>query len=242
MTAPAHETTALHRHVAFFDRDGDGLVSVRDVVDRLRHLGCGAVYAHINAVGGMLARTTGSELLAHDVLVHRAHEGKYRHPALQGETRIFDREGRFDAARFDEILAMYARSGVDGLTESDIDAMIADLTPPGTVSESSARLAFRLLFTIAGEPTACAGEPDTNVALFLSRDRLRAFYTGELLPALAEGQRNTSEQVMRSDQGSAGTHAQHAVVSPRRRRNREPVASTLGGVVVGALRAVSSRT
>jgi peroxygenase len=187
------EQTALRRHTAFFDRNGDGLVTIDDVVAMLRQLGCSDPYARVNAIGGMLARATGDGLLSHDVVVAHAHRGKLRCPHLTGETRIFDRCGRFDAARFDEVLTRYAQSGVDGLTESDIAAMIADISTAGSVARSSSELAFRLLMSIAGEPGP-GGE------LMLTRSRLRAFYKGDLLPELS-GARNAaanSEPVART--------------------------------------------
>jgi peroxygenase len=207
---PAHEPapderTALRRHTMFFDRNGDGLVTIDDVATMLRLLGCSDAYARINAIGGMLARTTSSGLLSCDVVVQHAHRGTFRCPHLSGETRIFDRHGRFDPDRFDEVLARYGRSGVDGLTESDITAMIADISIPGTITRSSSSLAFRLLMTIAGEPGP-EGE------LMLTRARLRAFYEGDLLPALS---------------GANGTPA-----------NPEPVARTLADVIIGASRVI----
>lgn len=223
--APApDELTALRRHAAFFDRDGDGSVTIGEVLETLRLLGCGDAYAHINAIGGMLARTTEPGLLSHDVAIANAHRGKYRDPDLNGETRIFDRHGRFDAARFDEVLARYGRSGVDGLTEADVAAMIADISLPGSVGRSSSRLAFRLLMTIAGEQGP-QGE------LVLTRARLRAFYEGTLLPELiaerADAQRQTDP--VRNEPNDS---------RPRQAPNREPIASTLGGVLLGAARVV----
>ena len=212
-TEPApDERTALCRHTAFFDRNGDGLVTIGEVVERLRLLGCSDAYASVNAVGGMLARSTTDGLLAHDVVVAHSHRGQFRCPHLSGETRIFDRDGRFDAARFDEVLARYGRAGVDGLTESDIAAMIADISVPGTVGRSSSTLAFRLLLTIAGEPGP-GGE------LILTRARLRAFYEGDLLPALMSG-------------------AVDATRGLRTRANREPIARTCAGIMIGATRVI----
>jgi len=198
------ELTALHRHVAFFDRDGDGRVTSGDVFEMLRLLGCGRAYACINAIGGMLARTTEPGVLSQDVVVANAHRGKYRHPDLTGETRIFDRDGRFDAGRFDDVLARYGRSGVDGLTESDIAAMIDDISPASSIGRSSSQLAFRLLLTIAGEPSPHGG-------LMLTRTRLRAFYEGDLLPALLAAPRDSPP-------------------------NPEPIVGTFAGVMWGAAR------
>ena len=91
----------------------------------------------------------------------------------------------------------------DGLTESDIAAMVADISTPGTAGRSSSGLAFRLLLTIAGEP-----RPDGE--LILTRARLRAFYEGDLLPALIT----------------------------QRATNPEPIASTCAAILVGAMRAI----
>ena len=208
------EPTALRRHTAFFDRDGDGLVAISDVADMLRLLGCSDVYARINAIGGMLARSTADGLLSHHVLVARSHRGTFRCPHLTGETRIFDQHGRLDAARFDEVLARYDRSGVGGLTESDVAAMIADISLPGTVVRSSSELAFRLLMTIAGEPG-----PDGE--LMLTRARLRAFYEGDLFPTLISEASDAPRRI-----GPAA--------------NREPLARTCADIMIGATRVIGS--
>lgn len=201
----ARSLTALQKHVAFFDRDGDDRVTVNDVYDTLRMLGCSRIYARANALGGMLARTTEPEFASHDVVISNAHRGKYRDAAHDGETRIFDDAGDFDTARFDEVLTRYGRSNVDGLTQTDIDRMIKDISQPESVARSSAELAFRLLMTIAGEETP-SGE------LMLSRSKLRAFYEGDLFPSLL---------ALRTDA-----------------RNKEAIASTIGGIAVGAVRAI----
>lgn len=171
--------TALQRHVAFFDRNGDQRVTVGEVVETLKLLGCSGAYAFVNGVAGMLARTTEAEFASHEVVLANAHRGKFRAPDLTGETRIFDREGNFDEARFNEVLARYGRSNVDGLTESDIAVMIGDISLPGTVGRASSLLAFRLLMTIAGEA-------QSNGELAVTRARLRAFYEGNLFPQLLQ--------------------------------------------------------
>ena len=209
--APA-EQTALRRHTAFFDRNDDGLVTIGEVAERLRLLGCSDAYARVNAIGGMLARSTTEGLLSHHVAVAQSHLGQFRCPHLSGETRIFDRHGRFDPSRFDEVLARYGRAGVDGLTESDIAAMVAELSAPGTVGRSSSELAFRLLMTIAGE----AGP---GCELMLTRARLRAFYEGDLLPELIGEALCTTRRF--------GTSA-----------NREPIARTCADIIIGATRVI----
>jgi len=206
------ERTALRRHTAFFDRNGDGVVTVGDVIEMLRLLGCSDAYAHVNAIGGMLARSTADGLLSHHVVVARSHRGTFRCPHLTGETRIFDQHGRFDTARFDEVLARYDRSGVGGLTESDVAAMIADIALPGTVARSSCELAFRLLMTIAGEPG-----PDGE--LMLTRARLRAFYEGDLFPTLISEASDSTRRI-----GPAV--------------NREPFVLTCADIMIGATRVI----
>lgn len=212
-TEPApDERTALRRHTAFFDRNGDGLVTIGEVAEKLRLLGCSDAYARVNAIGGMLARSTTHGVLSHHVVVAQSHLGQFRCPHLSGETRIFDRYGRFDAARFDEVLARYGRAGVDGLTESDIATMVADISAPRTVGRSSSELAFRLLLTIAGEPG-----PDRE--LMLTRARLRAFYEGDLLPELIGEAPRTTHRF--------GTST-----------NREPIARTCADIIIGATRVI----
>jgi hypothetical protein len=90
--------------------------------------------------------------------------------------------------------------------------MIADISVPGTVGRSSSELAFRLLMTIAGEP-------GPNGELMLTRDRLRAFYEGDLLPELI-------------------SEAADATRGFRTRANREPIVRTCADIIVGATRVI----
>lgn len=183
---PARQT-ALERHAAFFDPDGNGIVTIGQTWDGLGRLG---VRLHfrillapiINGFLGYLTRRRPSL----DIDVARIADGK--HPF---DTGVFDDEGRID----EEALAkLFETAGGEAITASEMNALIRSR---GNRRQEMGRLAgglgrwfsareVQLLFCLAADTTKREGGRDVPA---LTTRTLKRFYEGTLLHTIARRRR-----------------------------------------------------
>jgi peroxygenase len=167
---PWDEMTALQRHVAFFDYDGDGYITVTEDYRGLRELGIwpGPAWAFALAINGALGTPTmGYPSLTISVYgIDRGMHGS--------DTGIYDEDGEFVPEAFEALFDEWDLDGSDGLSAVELAARTIDDAELGDVFGLTASVAeFGLLFVIAAED----GE--------ISRDRMRGFYEGTLFYDLA---------------------------------------------------------
>jgi peroxygenase len=168
---PWDEMTALQRHVAFFDWNGDGYITVLEDYRGLRALGIDPVLASsfATAINGVLATPSrGFPSLTIDL--RRIATGIHG-----SDSGIYDDDGNFVPEAFERLFRDWDRDGSDGLDPGELLARAvedADLFDVFGVVTSGAE--FGLLFVVAAED----GE--------LSRARMRSFYDGTLFYVLAE--------------------------------------------------------
>lgn len=179
--------TALERHAAFFDPDGDGTVTIEQTWDGLRRLGVGvgwrvALAPIINGFLGYL--TQGKPSL--DIDVGRIAHGK--HPF---DTGVFDDEGRIDERA---LAALVASAGGRAVTAKEMHALIRSR---GNRRAQMGKLAgalggwfsareVNLLVCLAADTTK--REDGRDVPALTART-LRRFYDGTLLYTLARRRR-----------------------------------------------------
>ncbi len=240
-------STELQRHVDFF-RDGNH-ITVESTRKKLMELGLSLAYAELNAEAGLMARTTSTGFLSTEVVEANVQHGRFRTDA---ETGVFDKNGRFSQAKFDELWVKYD-TGLKGyLSETDINAMVKQISAPNTVGRSSSALAFKLLVTVAGQPIPGSKE------LMLTRQRLYEHYQGTLFPKLAAERRAAMELVATganlhdtpgavagalasataANGGPLAGNAAAARTGAELTHNREPLMSTIGGVLIWGMRAL----
>ncbi len=165
------DMTALQRHVAFFDYDGDGYVTLGEDYRGLRALGLDPVSsaAFATIINGALGTSTiGYPSLTISIYgIAGAVHGS--------DTGIYDSQGRFNEEQFDRLFADWDKNGDGGLNALELarrTVVEADLWDVFGVVASTGE--FGLLFAVAAEDGK------------LSRDRMRAFYDGTLFYTLAE--------------------------------------------------------
>lgn len=173
--------TALERHAAFFDRDGDGLVAPRETLAALRDLG---VEAPLGAVlTALIHLPLGPITQARPALqiritsVHRAKRGL--------SSGAFDAEGNVAPAA----LARLRAGPFDNVTLPELRALIAaapGARPRHAVERFFSWLETRALFCLAADAVRHEGGRATPA---LSLRRLRRFYDGSLFHALARRRR-----------------------------------------------------
>lgn len=176
--------SALERHAAFFDRDGDGLVAPAETFASLRELGVGP------ALGGLLTCLIHAALgpltqrrLALPIRVDAIARGKRKK-----SSGVFGADGRFSARAFDR-LRERAGGPAGALTLRELRDLI-DTNPESTSSSALegffSRAETRVLFCLAADASRSEGGRDVPT---LSLNRLRSFYAGDLLYALARRRR-----------------------------------------------------
>lgn len=175
-TAASSSRTALQKHVDFFDRDNDGKITYGDTYDGLIALGFGSIRssAFAFAINAGLASATGSSWWE-PLTIYTDNIAAGKHPS---DSDIYDEQGNFSAAKFEELFANFDLDGDNALS----DAEFQNFRNRKFEDESSSfvsKLEFGLLMEIAGEESPFTGE---NI---LTRERLAEFYDGSLLYKIA---------------------------------------------------------
>ena len=179
--APASaDMSALQKHVAFFDMDGNGLITRFETVLSLQRLGMGNVKATAAALVIHLAlgpSTTG-RWGSLDVSVANIARGKHG-----SDTGVYDAGGRFVPEAFERVFAEFDANRSGSLCDAEILAMIAANSKLRPGSESASKAEFQLLLLLAGDVTE---DSDGRPVPALSRTRLQDFYDGSLFYKLAK--------------------------------------------------------
>ncbi|HEU4533012.1 MAG TPA: caleosin family protein, partial [Polyangiaceae bacterium] len=176
--------SALERHAAFFDRDGDGFVDPAETFAALRDLGVGP------ALGGALTCLIHGAL---GPLTRRRPALRIRVDAIARGKRkkssgVFGPDGAFSGRAFDRL-----REGAGGeagaLTLRELRRLIdanPDSRSNSPLEAFFSRAETRVLFCLAADASRPEGGRDVPA---LTLKRLRSFYAGDLLYALARRRR-----------------------------------------------------
>ena len=173
--------TTLQRHASFFDDDGDRGVGVAECTRGLKALGLPNGLAEVAAlviVAGLSVQTSGS-LLAMNVDVDKVQKGKH-----DGDTGILDKQGRFDARRFEKTFgarSIVDRNGDKAFTATELTRMIS--ANRESLSGYVAAIAEWLLLLALAADTKVVEGGRTVPALSVAR--IKSFYDGTLFYKLA---------------------------------------------------------
>jgi len=146
--------SALQQHVAFFDRNKDGMIYPWETYQ-----------AVINMA---LSYTTSHSLipsLLFPIYVDNIQKGKHG-----SDSEVYDSEGGFDSAKFDAIFSKYACTYSDKLTYSELQAMLKGNRDVNDISGwIAARIEWSFLYKLAKSKEG-----------FLEKDGIRGLYDGSL--------------------------------------------------------------
>lgn len=173
--------TALQRHVDFFDRDGNGVLTIREIASGLNRLQIGPFVTRLPVailVALLLGRKTwGVVYPTLTINVDAIHRGRHK-----STTGIFGPDGELDEARFVELFQRYDGDRDGFIEESELGGMMRGIASPGFANALSRFLARQELPTLMRE----FGERRADGATVLSRETLGQFYAGDLFPKLAD--------------------------------------------------------
>ncbi|XP_057961514.1 probable peroxygenase 4 [Malania oleifera] len=164
------DLNVLQKHVAFFDRNGDGVVYPWETFQGFRAIGAGIPLSTVSAIfiNGLLSQKTRpgkfpSLLFPIEVKnIHRAKHGS--------DSGVYDAEGRFVPLAFEEIFKKHARTKPTALTSEELMAMLkANRVPKDYKGWFAAWTEWRTLYSLCKDKDG-----------LLQKDTVRAVYDGSL--------------------------------------------------------------
>ncbi|XP_042446894.1 probable peroxygenase 5 [Zingiber officinale] len=173
--------TPLQKHVAFFDRNNDGIIYPSETYQGCRAIGCGVVLSAVSAVfiNGFLSVKTnpGKSPFPHfPIYVKNIQKGKHG-----SDSGVYDSEGRFVASKFEEIFQKHAKTNPEALSSKELKEMLkANREPNDRKGRFAAWTEWRMLYNLCKDKEG-----------FLHKDTVRAVYDGSLFLKL-EKERQSS--------------------------------------------------
>ncbi|XP_066332447.1 probable peroxygenase 5 [Miscanthus floridulus] len=172
--------TELQKHVAFFDRDHDGIITFDETYQGLRDVGVGEVTAKasaalINGALGPKTRPDNANSSRMDIYIENIQKGKHG-----SDTGAYDAQGRFVPAKFDEIFSKHAKTVPNALTKDELDEMLKDNQEKNDFAGwLAAKSEWEMLYKVAKDKDGR-----------LPKDTVRAVYDGTLFYQLtAQGKK-----------------------------------------------------
>jgi peroxygenase len=174
--------TALQRHAAFFDDNGDRGVDVAECARGLKALGMppGVAEAAALAIVAPLSFRTRGSLLAMNIDIENIQKGKH-----DSDTGILDRQGRFDARRFGQMVGACRtvdRNGEPAFTASELARMV-DANRRTLLGSLVSLAEWQLLLALAADTEADEGGRAVRA---LSVAAIKSFFDGTLFFKIAQ--------------------------------------------------------
>ncbi|XP_057545245.1 probable peroxygenase 4 [Amaranthus tricolor] len=182
----------LAKHVAFFDRNQDGVVYPWETFKGFRAIGCGMI---LSTVAGFVINIG---------LSHKTRPGKF--PSLLfpieikniakakhgSDSGVYDTQGRFVPSKFEAIFSKHARTNGYALTANELDEMLkANREPKDYGGWFAGYIEWKIFFNLCKDKNG-----------LLQRDTIRAVYDGSLFEKL-ESQRQSAKKHKQGLHGEA---------------------------------------
>ncbi|XP_071735566.1 probable peroxygenase 5 [Rutidosis leptorrhynchoides] len=181
----ANYQNLLQKHVIFFDRNHDGVIYPSETYQGLRAIGSGifksAFFAVIINVG-LSGKTRPGKIfpnLLFPIYIQNIVLAKHT-----SDSDIYDSEGRFVPAKFEELFQKHARTNPNALTEKEVDEFIkANREPKDYLGWIAAIAEWKLLYDV--------GKDENGL---IHKDIVRGVFDGSLFEQLAEKHANSSKK------------------------------------------------
>ncbi|XP_028791273.1 probable peroxygenase 4 [Neltuma alba] len=164
------DQNVLQKHVAFFDRNHDGVVYPWETFQGFR------------AIGGGILLSIASGFLINVALSRKTRPGKFPSPLFPIEVKnihmakhgsdsgVYDTEGRFVPSKFEEIFKKHAKTYPDALTYDELKAMMkANREPKDYNGWVAAYTEWKILYDLCKDDQG-----------LLRKETVRAVYDGSL--------------------------------------------------------------
>uniref|UniRef100_A0A0E0PVX5 EF-hand domain-containing protein n=1 Tax=Oryza rufipogon TaxID=4529 RepID=A0A0E0PVX5_ORYRU len=194
--------TALQKHVSFFDRNKDGIITPSETIEGVVAIGCDFAFARDLAASvhaGLGPKTSPGKI--HPVLFPHSNAQKdaplphlsiYINNIYRGmhrsDTGALDAKGRFVPAKFEEIFSKHAKNRPDALTSLEVKEMIlANRDPDDPQSWAAPIQEWGLIYGLASDKNG-----------YFHKDSVRGIYDGSVFVKLEEERASSQSTVCRS--------------------------------------------
>ncbi|KAB1205799.1 putative peroxygenase 4 [Morella rubra] len=177
------DQNVLQKHVAFFDRNQDGLVYPWETFQGFR------------AIGASLLLSLGGAILINLTLSQKTRPGKFPSLLFPIEVRniqrakhgsdsgVYDSEGRFVPSKFEEMFSKHARSHPNSLTSDELKEMLkANRVPKNFMGWFSSYTEWQALYSLCKDKNG-----------LLHRETIKAVYDGNLFERM-EKERSSAKK------------------------------------------------
>ncbi|KAJ0987244.1 hypothetical protein J5N97_005600 [Dioscorea zingiberensis] len=179
------EMTPLQKHVAFFDRNKDGIIYPSETYQGFRAIGCGVALSAasallINGFLGPKTRPSGKLLSPRlPIYVKNIHKGKHG-----SDSGVYDAEGRFVSSKFEEIFQKHAHSNPNALTSEELMQMLkANKVPKDQSGAFASWTEWKILYFLCKDKDG-----------LLRKDTIKAVYDGSLFLELEKAKASSSKK------------------------------------------------
>ncbi|KAI8537720.1 hypothetical protein RHMOL_Rhmol09G0046800 [Rhododendron molle] len=184
------DQNVLQKHVNFFDRDKDGVVYPWETFQGFREIGCGVLLSSLASVFinvGLSAKTR-PVISSLSLSLQRINaQGKFPsllfpievkniHKAKHGsDSGVYDTEGRFVPAKFEEIFGKHARTNANALTSDELMTMLkSNRVPKDYAGWIASYSEWKILYMLCKDKNG-----------LLPKDTIQAVYDGTLFEHMA---------------------------------------------------------
>lgn len=174
--------SALQRHADYFDPEGTGTIRLEQTYRGLRDLGVSrpwsvALASIINGALGPVTQRRATLTIDIDQIARGKHAS---------DTGIFDADGEFVPSRFDELFEASSTGEIDAISRKELRSFMHADGPQSLAGDFFSAAEAKLFFCVAADATKTE---DGERVPAITRQRLRSFYLGNLLPALRRWRR-----------------------------------------------------
>ncbi|PAN25124.1 hypothetical protein GQ55_4G290400 [Panicum hallii var. hallii] len=176
------ELTPLQRHVAFFDRDKDGVIYASETYEGFRAIGAGVPLSAFSAlfINGLLGPKTipeNEKAPAFKLPIYVKNIQKGKHGSDSG---VYDANGWFVPEKFEAIFKKHAHTRPDALTGKELQELLkANREPKDFKGWLGGFTEWKVLYSL------CKDEKG-----FLHKDTVRAVYDGSLFERLEKDRKS----------------------------------------------------
>ncbi|CAJ2674361.1 unnamed protein product [Trifolium pratense] len=165
-----HDQNVLQKHVAFFDRNHDGIVYPWETFQGFRAIGCGIVLSSVAAIFinlGLSQKTRPGKFPSIKLPIEIKNINKAKHGSDSG---VYDSEGRFVPSKFEEIFNKHAKKYPNALTSDELIGLLkANREPKDYKGWLASYTEWKILYVLCKDKKG-----------LLHKETIRAVYDGSL--------------------------------------------------------------